>query len=308
MSALRGRLASLCGLDDLSPPSGPPRVLDEVRCDGYTRQLVTYETAPPANPARAFLLIPQGEGGPYPGVVVWHQHNSERHLGKSEVAGLAGDPLHAFGPALARAGFVVLAPDSRHFEDRRSHGGGTEPHDHDWLDHYNGLTYAIVRGDSLARQVLDDCLRATTALRHHPLVTDQIGVCGHSYGGNTALLHAALDERIRWCASSGALCSYRHKMARGTGLEMALVIPGVTNHVDMDRILELLAPRPLLVLSASDDPYSADAPELVNAARGSWPDGALVHLHWDGEHALTLERRDALLSWIRGLAGVGGGS
>lgn len=43
-----------------------------------------------------------------PAVLINHQHNGERHLGKSEVCGLAGNPLQAFGPELARHGFVVL--------------------------------------------------------------------------------------------------------------------------------------------------------------------------------------------------------
>ncbi len=40
-------------------------------------------------------------------------------LGKSEVCGLAGNPLQAFGVALVKKGFVVLAPDSICFEDRK---------------------------------------------------------------------------------------------------------------------------------------------------------------------------------------------
>ncbi len=46
------------------------------------------------------------------GVVVFHQHNGEFHLGKSEVAGDVGDQYQAFGPALARRGLAVLAPDA----------------------------------------------------------------------------------------------------------------------------------------------------------------------------------------------------
>ena len=48
-----------------------------------------------------------------------HQHNSERHFGKSEVCGIVGSPYQAFGPVLARHGFVVLVPDVICFEERR---------------------------------------------------------------------------------------------------------------------------------------------------------------------------------------------
>jgi predicted alpha/beta superfamily hydrolase len=54
-----------------------------------------------------------------------------------------------------------------------------------------------------------------------PLDTEEIGVLGHSYGGNTVLFHGALDERIRFACASGAACSYQYKLAHQLGIEMA---------------------------------------------------------------------------------------
>src|SRR5262245_1683386 len=108
----------------------------------YDRLRITYANEE-QDPIPAFLLIPHG-AGPFPAVLVHHQHNRQRHLGKSEVCGLAGDPLQAFGPALAHRGIAVLAPDSIGFEDRRSHRPGIEPDpdpDADWRHHYNALCY-----------------------------------------------------------------------------------------------------------------------------------------------------------------------
>ena len=76
--------------------------------------------------------------------MVFHQHNGAFHLGKSEVAGLVGDPFQAFGPALARRGIAVLAPDAVSFEDRRASGSGTDPHERDWLQHYNAMAYRLI--------------------------------------------------------------------------------------------------------------------------------------------------------------------
>jgi dienelactone hydrolase len=230
-------------------------------------------------------------------VLALHQHNSERHLGKSEICGLAGDPLNAFGPALARRGFLVLAPDARHFEDRRTGVTGIEPHPSDFLQHYNGLAHALVQGDTLARRVLDDCLRAVTILCDHPAaVRGTVGVLGHSFGGNTALFLAALDPRVRWCAASGAACTYRHKLAHGIGLEMSLIVPGITGLVDIDDVVRLIAPRPALLVSAEQDPYSADADRIAERAGRGWP--ALRHLRYPGGHALDAERFDAIVGWV----------
>lgn len=92
--------------------------------DGLTELLVEYRNLE-REAVRAFLLRPAGRG-PSPGVVVHHQHNGQRHLGKSEVNGNAGDPLQAFGPWLARCGFVVLA-DAICFEDRRAVSRAPKP-------------------------------------------------------------------------------------------------------------------------------------------------------------------------------------
>lgn len=92
------------------------KVLETTKEDGYTRQLIEYDSY--GDKVSAFLLLPEMIGN-NPAILINHQHNREHHLGKSEVCGLAGNPLQAFGPELVKMGFVVLAPDSICFEDRR---------------------------------------------------------------------------------------------------------------------------------------------------------------------------------------------
>jgi len=115
-------------------------------------------------------------------------------LGKSEVCGLVGDSFQAFGPALAKQGIVVLAPDSICFEDRRSNRTGIEPDDADVEQHYNEMCYRLLRGDTLMHKVLSDSAQAISLLRAHSLIDpERVGILGHSYGGNTVLFHGALD-------------------------------------------------------------------------------------------------------------------
>src|SRR5215217_2566676 len=160
----------------------------------------------------AFLLVPHGEG-PFPALLIHHQHHGQRHFGKSEVCGLVGDPLQAFGPALARRGMVVLSPDSICFEDRRRNRTGTEPDQADVDQHYNEMCYRLLKGDTFMRKVLSDSAQGISLLRSHTQVDqERVGMMGHSYGGNTTLFHGALDERIGFACSSGAACSYQFKM------------------------------------------------------------------------------------------------
>lgn len=114
------------------------RLLDSTKEDRYTRQLIEYDSY--GDKVIAFLLLPEILDK-NPAILINHQHNREHHLGKSEVCGLAGNPLQAFGPELAKNGFVVLAPDSICFEERRQN-----PHveGFDFWQHFNEMCYRII--------------------------------------------------------------------------------------------------------------------------------------------------------------------
>lgn len=289
-----------------SIPHGPTpfETHSVVKEHDYDRLRITYYNEE-HDPIPAFLLIPHGTG-PFPAVLVHHQHNGQWHLGKSEVCGLTGDPLQAFGPALAHHGIVVLAPDSICFEDRRAQRSGIEPDpspDADWLQHYNALCYRLLRGDTLMRLVLEDAARGVALLSAHPAVDRRrIGTLGHSYGGNTVLFHAAVDERLGFACASGAACTYANKMRHGTGIEMAEVIPGLTQRFDVQDLVKCMAPRKMLLLSATEDQYSRDAEVIVQAAREAFAAlgaaGNLAHRQYMGGHALTQERFEDIVEWI----------
>jgi dienelactone hydrolase len=275
-------------------------VLSERRLDGYLELRVRYAGVEGEVPA--LLLMPAG-AGPFPAVLAHHQHNSEWHLGKSEVAGLAGDPLQAFGPALARAGLVVLAPDAVGFEDRRYTGPGIDQRDGDWLQYFNEMAYRLVSGRLLATTVLGDAACGLSALLANERVNaSKLGAVGHSFGGYVTILLAALDERVRFACASGSASSYKRRMLDRTGIEFSMTIPGILKLADIDGLIGLIAPRPLLLLSATQDRYSADAAEVAHAARGAWEArGALEnleHVRYEGGHALTPERTEKIISWV----------
>lgn len=278
------------------------RIVEEEICAGYTRLLITYPGSE-GDEVPAYLLLPSGRG-PFPGVLVHHQHNGERHLGKSEVVGLAGDPLQAFGPALAQQGLVVLAPDSICFEDRRPNKKGTMPDgDNDFFQHYNEMCYRLLCGQTLMKKVLDDANIGFAVLQSHPAVDKRrIGILGHSYGGNTVLFQMALNESIAFGCSSGAACSFRQKMQARTGMEMALVIPGFCQRFEIADLVKCAAPRPFLLVSATEDKYSKDADGIVAEASLAYQAlGAgdkLVHHRYQGGHALTRERFERIVGWL----------
>lgn len=275
---------------------------ETVKEDGYYRINISY-TNLEGEQIPAFLLLPDGRG-PFPAVLVHHQHNGQRHFGKSEICGLVGDPLQAFGPALARQGIAVLTPDSICFEDRRRNRAGTDADEKGDVDqHYNEMCYRLLRGDTLMRQVLSDSALGISILQTHPHIDPgHIGILGHSYGGNTVLFHAALDERIRFACSSGAACTYKHKVGHQIGIEMAEVIPGFAMHYDISDLVACFAPRRMLLVSATDDVFSRDADRIVVMAQEICSANGITehikHKRYDGGHALTQERFDYILNWL----------
>jgi dienelactone hydrolase len=309
MDTLRESIGSFL---KLSLPVAAPdvRIVGRESEDGYTRSLIRY-SAEDGDQIEAFLFHPTRER-PRGKVLALHQHNSQWMIGKSEIAGLAGDPLQAFGPALARLGVSVLAPDSIGFESRCTPPGwGTSlapPLDRPygsvdgWLQHYNHMAHRLVQGDLLMRKVLADCATALSALQNfEPTGAMPVGVLGHSYGGMLALFFAALDTRVAFACSSGAASSFRYKLAHRIGLEMSLIIPGFARRFDLEDLIRCVAPRRLLLVSSEDDPLTKDADHLLRAALPAFEAlncaGNLQHLRFHGSHALDQERFQAILQW-----------
>src|SRR5262245_25223224 len=163
MNSTRRQIAEFIGFTPLvEPPSA--EIITQAADDGYMRTLLRY-TAADGDAIEAFLFEPAA-ASPRGGVLALHQHNSQWSIGKSEVAGLIGDPMQAVGPALARRGIVVFAADAIGFESRCGASSGpvslapslTKPGGSvdGWLQYYNQMAHRLVRGDLLMRKMLQD--------------------------------------------------------------------------------------------------------------------------------------------------------
>jgi len=288
----RGQLRALLRLP-ARPDDVPVEVLERVALPHGRRSRIAYPGSHGA-PVPAFLFEPHDAHGG--AVVVQHQHASRWHEGKSEVAGLVGEPLQAFGPALMARGWRVLAPDAPGFEDRRRTGPGLDRRESDWKQYYDAMAYRLVQGRLLVSEAVGDLEVAVGLLAAQPGVDpDRVGFLGHSHGGNLGQWLAAADERVRFACVSGSLGSYRAKLAHGVGLEFSLVVPGVLDHLDVDDLVRLVPPRPLLVVAGTDDPYALDAADVL-ARVAPWP--GLTWRIRPGGHALDEERHQAILDWF----------
>ena len=209
--------------------------------DGFTIESVYYN-AEVNDVVPAFLLIPKGVSAtnPAPAVAVWHQHAGQYHLGKSEPAGLAGDPMHHTGSALAKAGYVVLCPDAICFEERQN-----ENLDARQYEEFEFLRY-IVGGKCLAWKNILDMKRAIDFLVSRPEVqTNKIGCYGHSMGSTHTWLIGPWEDRLKCLVANCCLPTYAAIQRQHMLHCFPNFIPNIQQYGDTPNIVALIAPKPL---------------------------------------------------------------
>jgi dienelactone hydrolase len=229
--------------------------------------------------------MPRASNGKMPAIFAHHQHNREFQWGKSEVAGLAGDPNQAYAAELAERGYVVLAPDALAFEERN----WSFP---DGQAEYFELATRLVKGRTLLAKCLHDVSAGVSFLSSLSEVDPgRIGFIGHSYGGRMAIWAAAHDERIRAAVSNCGCVNYKNSLTHDTGIQMEFCLPGVLLHGDVEDIVRMVAPRALLLQAAAEDRWSRGAEPMYQYARSAFPEDKLELSLWPGDHVFSIEMR-----------------
>ena len=201
----RDRLLTGLGGEWPKPCPLKPEVVETKSAEGYRIEKLTYEVEP-GDRVPALLLVPDRATAdrPAPGICVWHQHAGQWHLGKSEPAGLAGNPMHHTGAALAREGYVVLCPDALGFEEReqgyKKKGGD--------LERFLFLKY-VVSGKCMAWKNILDMRRAVDYLAGRAEVqADKLGCYGHSMGSTHTWLVGPWEPRLKALVGNCCLPTY----------------------------------------------------------------------------------------------------
>jgi dienelactone hydrolase len=292
----RARLDALLGPMPESVPLDL-EVREIVDCGTYARHSIVFDSEA-AMSVPAYLLVPHARTEPGPAVLAQHGHGP----GKSEVCGLDDDASRAaiaedngdYGHRLAEAGYVVLAPDLRYFGERA-----------DWVppDKYGcdlNLVHAVAAGANPLAQNLWDLARALDVLEEHPLVDpSRIGMVGLSYGATMTLFLSAWDERVAAAVVSGYLNTWKHCHRIPWNLCGSQVLPGMLTELGHVTLGGLIAPRPLLVETGTEDVIFPEAGareavgELGAVYRSFGVPEALEHdvftggHRWHGEQALA---------------------
>jgi dienelactone hydrolase len=272
--------------------------------DGYWIERLSYEVEP-GDRVNALLLVPDGvdHENPAPAVAVWHQHNGQYHLGKSEPTGLEGDPSQWIGPALAKRGYVVLCPDAAAFEERQDPdkklSGGQ-------YERFLFLKY-VVEGKSLAWKNILDMRRAIDYLCSRDEVrSDRIGCFGHSMGSTFTWLVGPWEPRLKCLVGNCCLPTYAAIHRTKILHCFPNFIPGLMEDgKDTPDVAALIAPRPLLLNFGEEDGGSPieevrEGATLIAQAYADLDatDNFQCVIEPDVGHAITDSMRDRTLDWF----------
>src|SRR5688572_11218317 len=276
---LRERILASAGL--LPMPAKAPLnavVFGEVPHKEYTVSKVYFESLPGFY-VTGNLYRPTGTG-PFPAILSPHGHWAYGRLENSDVASVPGRAIN-----LAQQGFVVFTYDMIGYNDSRQ------------LTHTFGGARENLWGLSLAGLQLWNSIRGLDFLESLAYVRrDAIGATGASGGGTQVFLLAAVDDRVAAAAPVNMISLH---MQGGCLCENQPGLRLDTNNVE---IAATIAPRPLLMVSASGD-WTSNTMELeypaVRRLYSLFDAEERVHgVRFEAPHNYNRNSREAVYAWM----------
>jgi dienelactone hydrolase len=300
---LRRLLAESLGHKLLPPPRAlDARITGTVLGDGYRIEKVVYQSLPGVR-VPAHLYLPAKIAGRIPGVLFYPGHWREDSKSRPE--------FQTFCINLARLGFAVFNFDPIGQGER-----GVSTRDH-------RRTESLLVGISHQGFAEHDALCALEYLLSRPEVDpERIGMTGASGGGYNTWITAALDDRIKVAvpvvgSDDFALKIRVHRKFQFSGGRDHCHFPtGLIRFANNHELLAMIAPRPLLVVSATADTHFPIAGVRELARYGGALYGSMGAAEGFGfvedrvtGHDYARKKREAAYGWfLKWLLGRGDGS
>jgi hypothetical protein len=256
-----------------------PNVFGDVKHADYIVSKVYFESLPGFF-VTGNLYRPIGNG-PFPAILSPHGHWAYGRLENSVVASVPGRAIN-----LAQQGFVVFTYDMIGYNDSRQ------------LEHrLFGGTREKLWGLSMAGLQLWNGIRSLDFVESLPYVRrGSIGATGASGGGTQVFLLAAVDERVAVAAPVNMISLH---MQGGCLCENQPGLRLDTNNVE---IAATIAPRPLLMVSATGDWTANTLEREYPGVRALYSlSGAADRVHavrFDAPHNYNRDSREAVYAWM----------
>ena len=296
---LLDQIQRVVGLENLDQ-RGPVKWISKglLDRDGYTIEKIIYESYP-GMMVPALVYTPKGLTAPAPAMVSIPGH--------VYCEGKANVEAQARSVNLVRRGLIVIACDYLMTSERNTganpcalmpYGGGND----------HGLSgFSYTAGTPTALEILDGIRAVDYLYTRQDVDRSRLGFTGESGGGNSTYWVAALDQRVCLAVPVCSVTSFDYWIRNNRNWDWHQRPPGIRSIADISTLLALIAPRPLLVISALRGTDSEEAPfeqaeEAVGEARKIYDlYGAGASLQsWESNtsHGYQQDKRERMYGWI----------
>jgi len=289
-TALRGRLLDALGLDPF--PRRTPlkaRTTGVLLREGYRIEKVVFESRP-GFPVTANVYVPD----PGPGAEAAGRRPAVLcpvgHWGLSK----AEPVVQARCIGLAKMGVLALTYDAVGQGERQVDGNG----------HAESFRSVLVGRNNLSFLLWDTLRALDYLLERDDVDPDRIACTGASGGGLNTLFAAAIDERIQVAVPVVFVTRIREFLETRRTHCPCSHVNGLAEFMDIGDVAALIAPRPLLFVTATRDPeflprgafgaaeQAASAYELLGAS------DRLAVQEFDSGHDYNQPMREAMYGWL----------
>jgi len=250
---VRAQLWQLLGKLPPRPRVPTVRTLSREDKGDYVLEKFTFDNLA-GSTVPGYLLLPKNPTGKVPAILYCHWHGGNYEIGKEELFRTNATPV-ATGPALVKQGYAVIAIDAYCFGERNGAGPGG-PDEKGSAGEMTASKFNLWAGRSLWGMIVRDDLMALDYLCSRPEIdAARIGVTGISMGATRTWWTMALDERLKAGVAICCLTRYQDLIV-GEGLAyhgIYYFVPGMLNYFDIEAVVALAAPRPLLFQSGETD-------------------------------------------------------
>lgn len=295
-------------------PYNPVVIAEEDRGSYVARKLVFNITA--ESRVLGYLLIPKGKG-PFPAVLLLHDHGAKFDIGKEKVVKPFNESHERIksaqewveklyggrfiGDEIAKRGYVCFATDAINWSDRG--GAGYEGQ--------QALASNLLNlGVSFAGIIAWEDLSSAKFLAGIPEVDSQkVIAMGLSMGSFRAWQVAALSDHIAgcvavcWMGTRAGLLVPGGNLTRGQS-SFTTTHPGLSNYLDYPDVASIACPKPALFFNGDKDKLFPvqSVQDAYTKMRKVWDSqkagDMLVTKFWNAGHEFNLEMQDEAFKWL----------
>lgn len=243
------------------------KVLATEQRDGYKAEKIEFNLSAYSR-VPAYLLIPDGKG-PFPAIVMYHDHGAHFSIGKEKFikpfsvpdslmrdadkwVGQCMDGVYV-GDYYAKHRYAVIAVDALFWADRGREEGVR-------YDSQQALSANLLQmGMSWGAFIVWDDVYTAEFLSSLPFVDKKnIGATGFSMGAHRAWMAAAVCPQIKvaasicWMNDTEHLMTLTNNQNKG-GSAYSMLIPNLRNYLDYAHVASLTCPKPMLFFNGTRD-------------------------------------------------------